>query len=250
MIAKFGGSNVGDDSSNDELEELAHLSLMAFADESNSSKELVIECEEVNSSLPIRITQNDFDELQDIFDELHAKHMALLKENKSLKKNNTNQELVTLKSEYALLESSKCRLDEDNTMLSKRIESLSISLEKYTNSTKILDNMLASQRPPYDKSGLGYNDTPISKPRHNYNKNYASSSSRWTNPHANNKTNMKSYNKPNSRKPIPHYRQTTSSYYKMSCDHCSLHCHTSPSCPYRFRIDGLRYKWVAKTRFC
>ena len=49
-----------------------------------------------------------------------------------------------------------------------------------------------------------------------------------------------------SRKAI-HTHHTTS-YYSNACMHCSLHSHVSHRCPYRFRVDHHRYKWVVKTQ--
>ena len=143
-------------------------------------------------------------------------------------------------------------------MLEKKIESLSSSLEKFTNGAKMLDDMLAPRRAPHDKSGIGYHDTstftsgkklrnvPINhqyiSSRHSHARNHHHSHAHFSS-HIQNDSLYANYKKPST-----HYFQRSSSYFKNACIHCSLHSHDSPNCPNRYRIDSHRYKWIIKTR--
>ena len=122
MIAEYAPSEDDDSesSSDEEEEEIANLCLMAH-DESD---------EEV-TSLSKDDELDPYVELQEDFSELYNRHVKLLKEHKALKKSIKDlvekSKLEKLKHEYNLLESINKRLEKNNTMLSKKVDNLSLS---------------------------------------------------------------------------------------------------------------------------
>ena len=136
-------------------------------------------------------------------------------------------------------------------MLSKKIENLSSSLEKFMNGAKLLDSMIAPMRASNDKTGLGYHDSCTSPsvkkfknipPTHRHVAyRHSQNSYAHFSPHKQNEHSHAYYKKSSN-----HHFQRTSTYFKNACMHCSLHSHDSPDCPNRYRIDSRRYKWVVK----
>ena len=215
---------------------------------------------------PYTFDNNELDKIKKI----KSRNACLVAENEKLKNENASliqkykSDMISksdydqLKHEFDLLNSSKKRVEENNTMLSKKIESLSASLGKLTSGTRALDSILESQRSLSDKTGIGFNKIHASTSiRQHVQPNNRRSNARESQPRAEyNSKHLRMYrvdHRPHNHHYITHSKhkelfQYTSTYFNHACIHCSLHSHTSLNCPNRFRIDNRRYKWVVKTQ--
>ena len=158
--------HVNDESSSEEEEdgEIANMCLMAFEDD-----------DEVYSSddepkLSYIELQNAFDELLGQFEKLGSKYTSLKKKLILISKeiDLLKNERDTLKLENDLLQQKALEFENEKVALNNKIVSQSKIIEKFTQGSKTLENILSSQRCVFDKSGLGYKPSIHQK----YFKNY------------------------------------------------------------------------------
>ena len=238
MIAQLGGSDSDDSSSSDEEDdEVENLCLMAR----ETNEDEVIS----NSSHDNLLDQ--YNELQDVFDELFDEHKALLLKYEALKVNCNNHvdknDFEKIKSDFNKVNDEKEALIQDKTLLEVKVSDLTCSLDKFTQGTKLLDNLITPKRAPNDKSGIGFDNfakfgapPKYNRVAYNYNTNRHG---RFQNKRPNTYSHAHYFERKNNNK--------TYNYFSP-CMHCSLSTHNSLHCPNRFRVNARKYRWVVKTR--
>ncbi|GAV87948.1 zf-CCHC domain-containing protein [Cephalotus follicularis] len=177
MIATWSDSD--ESSSEEDIEEVANIALMAIKDESDH--------EETTSSLSFNELQCEYDELLDILNDLNREYSFLRKIARDREKENVELKncILEMKKDERVVEKDsileieyeklkelffekqkeeKIRIvkesspEKENLELKLEIDALRKTFSKFSNSSEQLDRLLGVQRCVFDRAGLGYDE--------------------------------------------------------------------------------------------